>query len=132
MKEKDIQDEIRLQIGKLFDNIRIFRNNCGVAFFGKCVNIKGIGTVLTKLRRVVYGLHVGSSDLIGWTTVSITKDMVGKRVAIFTSLEIKKPKKQPTEEQRNWLNVVKLSGGISCRIDNADDIGRFLNGPFGI
>ena len=118
--EKDIQNDIRLQVSKKRPKTKLFRNNVGVAFFGVKMEIKGVGEVLTKLSRVVYGLFVGSSDLIGWTETTITPDMVGKKVAVFTSLEVKRPKKRPTKEQEDWLWAVRKAGGIAHRVDNAE------------
>lgn len=120
MNEKDIQNEIRLDVSKQRPNCKLFRNNVGVAYFGIKVELKGLGEVLTKLRRIVYGLFVGSSDLIGWTETTITPEMVGKKVAIFTSLEVKRPKMQPTEEQVFWLVTVKNAGGIAARVDSPE------------
>lgn len=130
MKEIDIQNEIRLQVSKEKPNCKLFRNNVGVAYFGTKVELKGLGEVLTKLRRIVYGLFVGSSDLIGWTETVITPEMVGKTVAIFTSFEVKRPKKKPTEEQENWLWAVMKAGGIAARVDNSEHAIRTIDvGP---
>jgi hypothetical protein len=43
-----------------------------------------------KMERDVlkYGLCLGSSDLIGWTIREITPDMVEKKVAVFTAIQV--------------------------------------------
>jgi len=79
---------------------RLFRNNAGAL-----KDIKG--------RLVRFGLCVGSSDLIGWQTITITDSMVGKRVAVFTALEGKVPGAKPTKEQAAFIRTVKDAGGIA-------------------
>lgn len=96
--ETDIMKLIRQELGS--GKIRLFRNNVGQAR-------TETGAV------VVFGLCKGSSDLIGWKSVEITSDMIGKRVAIFTALEVKKPGKKPDKDQRNFIAVVAKHGGIS-------------------
>ncbi len=85
---------------------RLFRNNIGVATY-------------PSGAKVVYGLHPGSSDLIGWKTVTITPDMVGENIAVFTSIECKSPgwKPQASDKtwpgQKKWLRAVRDAGGIA-------------------
>ena len=64
-------------------------------------------------RLVQYGLGNGTSDFIGWTTKTITEDMVGRSVAIFTAIEVKASDKKPSEEQQKFINLVKKNGGIA-------------------
>ena len=76
----------------------LFRNNVG-----KLQDRNG--------RWVTYGLHVGSADLIGWTPTVITPDMVGKTVAVFTSVEVKTPAGKVRPEQERWRETVSKAGG---------------------
>ena len=76
--ETDLQQRIRLALGTRPD-LRLFRNNTGT-----------LPDPRTG-RPVQFGLARGSADLIGYRTVTITPEMVGQRVAIFTSLEVKTP-----------------------------------------
>jgi hypothetical protein len=62
---------------------------------------------------VRYGLQPGSSDLIGWRTVTITPEMVGQQVAVFTSIEVKTPTGRLRPEQQQWLDAVQVAGGIA-------------------
>jgi hypothetical protein len=64
-------------------------------------------------RPVSFGLCKGSADLIGWTTRTITADMVGQQVAVFTSIEVKTASGRLTPEQRQWLAAVEDAGGIA-------------------
>ena len=66
--EANLMRQIMLAVSKL-KNVRIFRNNTG----------------FDATNKVRYGLVTGSSDLIGWQTVTITEEMVGKQVAVFVA-----------------------------------------------
>lgn len=103
--EATVLAKILLAASKLQN--RLFRNNVGLF-----KTIDG--------RTVKTGLHNGSSDLIGWTQVKITPDMVGKTVAIFTAIECKKEgfvfPKTPNETlkgQINFIEQIKKSGGYA-------------------
>ncbi len=95
-----LQQEIRLALGKI-PTLRLFRNQVGQLPHPK------------SGRYVQFGLAKGSSDLIGFKKVKITPDMVGKEIAQFVSIEIKTNKGKPTQIQKNWLNYIHESGGIS-------------------
>jgi hypothetical protein len=64
-------------------------------------------------RLVRFGLCKGSSDIIGITPVTITADMIGKRIGAFTAIEVKTPKGKPTDEQINFIQRVKDLGGFA-------------------
>ena len=96
--EQTIQQHIRLACSK--GDCRLFRNNTG--------------TLPDKNGRPVsFGLAKGSADLIGWTTRTITADMVGQQVAVFTSIEVKTASGRLTPEQRQWLTAVETAAGIA-------------------
>ena len=96
--EQHIQQHIRLACST--GPVRLFRNNTGVLR-----DANG--------RPVQFGLCKGSADLIGWTTRTITADMVGQQVAVFTSIEVKALTGRLRPEQRQWLEVVAGAGGIA-------------------
>ena len=86
---------------------RLFRNNCGVDI----------------TRGVRYGIaNPGGADLIGWQTVTITPDMVGQRVAVFTAVECKSPKGKTSPEQDNFLRQVTAAGGVAILAKSPDDL----------
>lgn len=70
------------------------------------------------------GLGVGTSDLIGWTPVTITPEMVGKTVAVFTAVECKAPKGRVTTEQAQFIKVVQQAGGIAGVARCAEDVAK--------
>ena len=111
--ETTIQQQIRLALGTRPD-LRLFRNNTGT-----------LPDPRTG-RPVQFGLARGSADLIGLRTVTITPDMVGQQVAVFTSIEVKTPKGRPTAEQQNWLNMVRSLGGIAGIARSVRDANEIL------
>lgn len=73
-------------------------------------------------RWIKYGVcNPGGSDLIGWTSKTVTQDMVGSKVAIFTAVEVKTAKGRATEAQLNFIEQVKQAGGIAGIARSADD-----------
>ena len=98
--ETHLQQEIRLALGTK-PNLRLYRNNCG-----------SLPDPRTG-RLVTFGLARGSADLIGWRTVTITPDMIGQRLAVFTSIEVKTPTGRIRPEQQAWLGAVHGAGGIA-------------------
>lgn len=128
MGEQKILKEILLKFSSIGG--RVFRNNVGTGWVGKSVFINKTSTIKVNPRDVVLrharplhsGLCKGSSDLIGWMPVTITKEMVGKKVAVFTAIEIKTSKVRITEEQQNFIDKVNEDGGISFIARSAKDI----------
>lgn len=121
--ENTVQREIWLALGSI---CRLFRLNTGRAWFSN-LGPKGVqrladGSVLIKApRSIALGFAgpngdpvVGACDLPGWTTVVITPEMVGRKVAVFTSIETKRTKGGKTSaDQLNWCSQVKQAGGIA-------------------
>lgn len=98
--ETTLQQQIRLAIGTR-PEARIFRNQVG-----------SLPDPRTG-RLVTFGLAKGSADLIGWRTITVTPAMVGTRLAIFTSIEVKTPTGRVRPEQQAWLETVQQAGGIA-------------------
>lgn len=91
------------------EHVRVFRNNVGKA-------------KTSDGRYIVYGLHVGSGDLVGWQTVTITPDMVGQKFARFLSVEVKTPSGRIRHEQYVWQNNVNAAGGVAVIARSVDDV----------
>lgn len=108
MLESDIQKQIHLAASRA--GARLFRNNVGTGWIGQVKRTSDGSIILLNPRPLHAGLCVGSSDLIGWKTVTITPDMVGKKIAQFTAVEVKH-NTRPTKEQLNFINVVNTFGG---------------------
>lgn len=99
-QETTLQQQIRLALGTRPDT-RLFRNQVG-----------SLPDPRTG-RLVTFGLARGSADLIGWRTVTVTPDMVGQRLAVFTSIEVKTPTGRIAPAQQHWLGAVQQAGGIA-------------------
>ena len=100
---------------------RIFRNNVGTGYQGKSLRLDN-GDVLIKHPRLInFGLKKGSSDLIGWTTIEITPDMVGQKVAVFTAVELKTKNDTSSPEQRNFVEQVHKAGGLAGIVYNEEE-----------
>lgn len=98
ISEQGIQNRIRISLSR--GPTRLFRNNTGAL-----QDQNG--------RMVHFGLCKGSPDLVGWSTIEITPDMVGKNVAVFCGIEVKKPKGRTTPLQKHFIQTVEKAGGIS-------------------
>lgn len=121
--EGSTQREIWLALGRI---CRLFRLNTGMAWMSN-LGPRGVirqrdGSVLIQAARPIaigFGAPDGSPvagacDLPGWTTVTVTPDMVGKQVAVFTSIECKSSKGgRKRTEQVNWATQVEKYGGIA-------------------
>ena len=125
MKEQNIQQLIRLAVSK-HTPATMFRNNTFKAMIGQTKRTdKGIH--ITNPRQIDGGLCVGTSDLIGWTSKTITPDMVGKKIAIFTALEVKKPGGRIRPEQTKFVNAVLKAGGIAGFPRSESDAVEIIN-----
>lgn len=128
--EGTTQREIWLKVG---GTSRLFRLNTGRGWISG-LGPKGVvrladGSVVIKAARsIALGFSapngdpvVGACDLPGWTTITITPEMVGHKVAVFTSIEAKRSKGgKPTEDQLNWATQVQNAGGIAGVANSGD------------
>jgi len=98
--ETTLQQRIRLALGT-HPELRLFRNQVGQ-----------LPDPRTG-RMVQFGLARGSADLIGWRTLVVTPEMVGQRIAVFTSIEVKTERGRIRPDQHAWLGTVQAAGGIA-------------------
>ena len=108
--EAYVQNKIRLAIGS--GDVRLFRNNTGAL-----LDMQG--------RLVKFGLCKGSSDLIGFRSITITPDMVGQKIAVFSAIEVK-DKGKATVDQRNFINIINNAGGYAGVAKNVNDAKKIL------
>lgn len=105
-EETALSQRIRLAL-----NIPLFRN-----LVGKFKTVDG--------QWVNAGLGRGSSDLIGWTSVTVTPNMVGKKVAVFTAVEVKVPGARTAPrrlaDQRQFVEAVLQDGGYAGFADTIE------------
>lgn len=95
MTEADIMRSIMIEMSKL--GHRLFRNNVGAL-----KDARG--------RLVRFGLGVGTSDLIGFTST-------GR----FLAIEVKRPGENPTDAQCAFIWGVNKFGGIAFTAHSADE-----------
>ena len=112
--ETTLQQQIRLALGT-HPQIRLFRNQVG-----------SLPDTRTG-RLVTFGLARGSADLIGWRTITVTPDMVGAQLAVFTSIEVKTPTGRIRPEQQAWLATVRGAGGIAGVARSVTDAQHMLS-----
>ncbi|RUX02529.1 hypothetical protein EOA27_32080 [Mesorhizobium sp. M2A.F.Ca.ET.037.01.1.1] len=67
------------------------------------------------------GLCPGSGDIIGLKSIVITPDMVGRRVAVFGSWEVKDGTGRPSKEQAHFAGFIADAGGIGAIIKSEAD-----------
>jgi hypothetical protein len=92
----------------------LLRNNSGALTDkqGRLVRY-GLGNISERHNELIK-----SSDLIGITVMTITPDMVGKSVGVFTAIEVKREDWQPTGDKREraqnaFIEWVKAHGGLA-------------------
>lgn len=112
MSETELIRAIRLAHSNV--DVRLFRNNTG-----RLQNAMG--------EYVHFGLHIGSSDLIGWKTILVSPRDVGRELAVFVSIEVKDEKRgRLTAAQNFWLEAVRSAGGIAGIARSVEDASRIL------
>ena len=108
--EKDIERTLILHASQCGSTM--FKNNTG-----KLRDERG--------NIVTFGLCKGSSDLIGWTPITITPEMVGSKIAVFTAIEVKLNKNgkyKATDDQKRFIDAVKRNGGFAGVADCKKDL----------
>ncbi len=128
MSEKKLLNDIMIAHSKRGG--RLFRNNVGKGWAGKSKMIERDGhvyvnrgdVVIKSARRLHYGLCVGSSDLIGWTPIIITEQMIGKILAVFTAVEGKTGKLTATQKQKDFISAVNDQHGIAVVIRSVEEL----------
>lgn len=88
-------------------DVRLLRNNVGVL------------VDRATQRPVAFGLGSkgakplkGTSDKIGWRSVVVTPEMVGRRLAVFVAIE-EKDLAKPTADQLRFIAIVQSAGGLA-------------------
>ena len=111
--EADVSKDI-VKYAEANPDMQLWRNN--------------VGAVKKGLRWIVFGLCKGSSDRIGYTKVKITPGMVGKTIAVFTAVEIKRPGGITTDLQEEFVADIEASGGIGMIADSVEVVVKRVKG----
>lgn len=107
----------------LLGRIRIAASTIGARLFRNQVGQYR----LESGRTIRSGLGAGSPDLVGWHSIQVTPEMVGRRVAVFAAIEVKAPGNRATKAQKRWLRAIRLAGGISGVATSEDEARRILS-----
>lgn len=144
MSESQIGAEIRQKLSR--GPARLFRCNVGTGWAGggrnrkatrvTPANLAGMraelrpgDVVVPNARPLHAGLAKGNGDYVGWVSREITPEMVGQRVAVFASLEVKVPGQLARPEQRNWRDQVTAAGGLAGVADSVEKAHTLLGLP---
>lgn len=109
MPESTIQKQIMLALSGA--DCTVWRQNTGLGWTGNSTRIASTQTVtlhpgdvvIRNARPLHAGLCVGSSDLIG----------VHHGSGRFLAVEVKAPRGRPTEQQTNFIDHVRMCGGLA-------------------
>lgn len=116
----NLQNRILAALGSQPD-IRLFRNQVGFGYVGRVFQRDHKRITISPYRPVSFGLHVGSSDLIGWQVRRVTPAMVGQSLAIFFGVEVKDGNDREKPHQRVWRDAVNRMGGVAI-VARTDDL----------
>ena len=125
MKEQDIQSSILIAMCQA--GAYALRVNSGTFWGGKVLAHTGDKLVLQNPTKVM-GAPAGTSDIIGCKTITITPEMVGKKIGIFAAVEVKRPGEKPRENQVNFLEVMRRRGAMVGVARSPEDAVRILGG----
>jgi hypothetical protein len=101
VKESDLSRHFQIELAP--DGVRLWRFPVGNYDLGKG-------------RWLRVGIP-GMSDLLGFTTITITPAMVGRQVAVFTAVEVKTPEGYTDHDrlksQEMFIQAVQRAGGMA-------------------
>lgn len=130
-----LTNEVRAAVSKL--GARLFPMTVG-RFYGPYHRGRSIARVETVTLNpgdiLIRGGHVvnvgttGMADLVGWTPVVVTPEMVGQTVAIYSAVEIKAGADRLREGQPEFLAAVKKMGGRAGVARTPEDAVRIVRG----
>jgi hypothetical protein len=103
---------------------RLFRNQVGRYRLARpgCMECQRFGRMLSS------GLAVGSPDLVGWHSVTIGPEHLGKTLAVFVGVEAKSADGRLREEQRAFLAALARAGAMSGVVRSAEDLDTICRG----
>jgi len=109
MRESDLMRAIMVALSE--NGCTAWRNNTGNGYQGKVIHRSGQQVTLAESRVIVFGLCVGSADIIG------IRHSDGK----FIAIEVKTGKGKTTREQERFIFHVQHCGGIAGVARSVDD-----------
>ena len=98
-KETDIERRIMIALSQA--GCVVFKNEVGAGYVGRVTYRDGQTVTIGAATYMKFGLHKGSSDIIGWTGD-------GR----FLAVEVKTAQGRATKEQVNFIDAVLSKGGV--------------------
>lgn len=97
----------------------LWRNNRGMAYQGKITRVKK-DVMIENASMIKFGIPepckgelMAGGDYIGFREITITPDMVGKKIAQFMNVEIKTKTDTVKPNQKKWHEFILEKGGYS-------------------
>ena len=114
-----LTDKILARHGARSD-LRLWRNETSGAWVGAVGGRTTKGGIILRpgARLIQAGLCIGSADLIGL-----------RNDGVFLALEVKAPGDKLKKEQRVFLTVVKMLGGVAAVVTSVEDVDAILGEP---
>lgn len=118
-KENDVSARFLLRASKM--GARFWRNSVGSAWAGKGLTMKpgqvykakGGERLIIAPRQLSFGLCEGSGDFIGFVPIEITTSMVGLKLPVFASAEMKTARGRVSDAQKDWGAFLTARNAIS-------------------
>ena len=133
--EKTPENESKVAFERLITKlprVKLFSNLRGNFYAGKLIKHNGSSVVLGFARRLKAGCGPdGMPDYIGWRQLTITPDMIGKTIAQFCAMELKRFDGQgrTTPEQIDMRDLINAQGGFAHIISSIDQAQQLLGEP---
>ena len=113
ISEADVNADIR-EWAKSQPRVVLYRNSRG------SVQLENGGVIR-------YGVGPnGGSDWLGYQSVLVTEDMVGRTIAVFIAIEAKRPGKYGTTPQDEFCAEVREAGGRAGVVHSTEELARVL------
>lgn len=136
MRESNVLREVWLAVSP--DTV-LFRLNTGKGVVSGGGKIQWLqdGTAMVPFARPIslgFGMPngdalVGASDLIGWTVITVTPEMIGKTLAVFTAIETKATSGgNKRDAQKQFIANVRRAGGLAGFASNPEQAVEIIKG----
>ena len=128
MSRKEHTNAVNQHLISLPENVKLYNNFTGTVYASSDTYKTAGGLLLKNPRVIKAGLfQAGGEDLVGYTITEITPEMVGEKIPIFTTCEIKTPNDGIRPKQRNWLNIHRNDGCLTTVVRYTGKIGTELD-----
>jgi hypothetical protein len=122
--ETEIVRQVILSASKRGD--RIWRQNSGQGWIGKS-RVNG-STVIIDNARPFHSGFPGWSDTGGYVMITVTPDMVGRKIPVCAQIEVKTATGRIRPEQQKFIDHILSVGGIAGVVRSVKDLEDLING----